>query len=259
LAAQGAQTAADSAAAARAAEVVITMLPECEHVKAAILGENGVLAGARAGTVLIDMSSIAPHTTRQVAAEALARGLQFMDAPVSGGTTGAEQGTLTIMVGGDETLLEAHRPLLASMGKTIHHVGEIGMGETVKMINQVLVGINMLGIAEAFTLGTKLGADPEVLYKVIRASAGNSFLVDHRVPNYIFKGNFTQPGFALKLLMKDVGLAVESAKLQKVPLFLAGEVFQLLALAAGSGLADKDMSAVIELWEKAVGVQVRTD
>ena len=257
LAAQGARTAADSAAVARAAEVVITILPEGEHVKAAILGENGVLAGAREGTVLIDMSSIAPHTSRQVAAEALARGLRFMDAPVSGGTTGAEQGTLTIMVGGDEALLEAHRPLLEAMGKTIYHVGEIGMGETVKMINQVLVGINMLGIAEAFALGTKLGADPEVLFKVIRASAGNSFLLDHRVPKYIFKGNFTQPGFALKLLMKDVGLAVDSARLNKMPLFLAGEAFQLLALAAGSGLADKDMSAVIELWEKAAGVQVR--
>ena len=253
-----AKRAGSSAETAGDVDVIITILPACEEVKAAVLGEEGVLQGARKGAVLIDMSSIAPHTSKLVAAEAFTRGLKFMDAPVSGGTIAAEKGTLTIMVGGDKELLDEHTDILEVMGKTIYHVGDIGMGETVKMINQVLVGVNIVAIAEAFVLGTKLGADPEVLYNVIRNSAGNSFLIDNRVPNYIFKGDFTQPGFALDLLLKDVGLAVDSAKINKVPLFLTGQAFQYLSMASASGLGKKDLSSVIEMLEKAVDVKVRT-
>ena len=145
------------------------------------------------------------------------------------------------------------------MGKTIHHVGATGMGMTVKMINQALVGANITAIAETFVLGTKLGVDPQVLYEVIRTSAGNSFLVDHRVPDFILKGDFTQSGFALDLLLKDVGLAVESARLEKVPLFIVGQVFQYLAMASALGLGERDMSAVIEMLEKAADVKVRAE
>ncbi len=258
LAALGAEAGESAAKAASIADVVITVLPECEHVKTVYLGENGIIQSARSGTVLIDMSSIAPHTTKLVAAEAEDRGCRFMDAPVSGGTVGAEKGSLTIMVGGDEALLDAHRDILETMGKTIYHLGPVGMGETVKMINQILVGINIMGIAEAFTLGVKLGADPQVLYEVIRTSAGNSSLVDGRVPNYILKGDFDQPGFALNLLRKDVGLAVESAKMNNVPMFLAGQVFQYLSMASASGLGSKDMSSVIQLMEQVAGVEVRS-
>jgi len=233
------------------------MLPADDEVKVVALGPEGVLEGARAGTVFIDMSSIAPHTSKFVASEATKRGVKFLDAPVSGGTGGAEKGTLTIMVGGDKALLDEHMELLQAMGKTIYHVGDVGMGETVKMVNQMLVGINLAGIAEALVMGTKLGVAPEVLYKVIRASSGNSFLLDHRVPNYIFSGNFTQPGFAIDLLRKDLGLALESAKVNKVPLFLTGQVYQYYTRAAAEGLGKKDMSAVIELLEKTVGVKVR--
>jgi len=258
LADLGAKRAGSSAETAGDVDVIITILPACEEVKAAVLGEEGVLQGARKGAALIDMSSIAPHTSKLVAAEAFTRDLKFMDAPVSGGTIAAEKGTLTIMVGGDKELLDEHTDILEVMGKTIYHVGDIGMGETVKMINQVLVGVNIVAIAEAFVLGTKLGADPEVLYNVIRNSAGNSFLIDNRVPNYIFKGDFTQPGFALDLLLKDVGLAVDSAKINKVPLFLTGQAFQYLSMASASGLGKKDLSSVIEMLEKAVDVKVRT-
>lgn len=258
LADLGAKRAGSSAETAGDVDVIITILPACEEVKTAVLGEDGVLQGARKGAVLIDMSSIAPHTSQLVAAEAFTRGLKFMDAPVSGGTIAAEKGTLTIMVGGDKELLDEHTDILEAMGKTIYHVGDIGMGETVKMINQILVGVNIVAIAEAFVLGTKLGADPEVLYNVIRNSAGNSFLIDNRVPNYIFKGDFTQPGFALDLLLKDVGLAVDSAKINKIPLFLTGQAFQYLSMASASGLGKKDLSSVIEMLEKAVDVKVRT-
>jgi 3-hydroxyisobutyrate dehydrogenase len=253
----GAKGAKSSADAAGGVDLVITMLPADDEVKAVALGPEGVLEGARAGTVFIDMSSIAPHTSKFVASEATKRGVKFLDAPVSGGTVGAEKGTLTIMVGGDKALLDEHMELLQAMGKTIYHVGDVGMGETVKMVNQMLVGINLAGIAEALVMGTKLGVAPEVLYKVIRASSGNSFLIDHRVPNYIFSGNFTQPGFAIDLLRKDLGLALESAKVNKVPLFLTGQAYQYYTRAAAEGLGKKDMSAVIELLEKTVGVKVR--
>ena len=257
LTAAGAHAAGSSAQAAENADVVITMLPECENVTHAMMGPKGVFEGAREQTVLIDMSSIAPHTSRQVASAAEEKGLRFMDAPVSGGTVGAEKGTLTIMIGGDKDLVDAHMDIFNVLGTTIHHVGPIGMGGTVKMINQILVGVNIVGIAEAFVLGTRLGADPEMLFHVIRASAGASFLLEKRIPDYILKGDFTQTGFALDLLLKDMGLAVESGKRNRTPLFVAAQVFQSLAMASASGLGKEDMSAVIKMYEKAVGVQVR--
>jgi 2-hydroxymethylglutarate dehydrogenase len=254
----GAKAASSSAQAARDVEVIITMLPACDEVKAAVLGAGGVLEGANEGTLLIDMSSIAPHTSRLVASRAAKVGVKFLDAPVSGGVTAAEKGTLTIIVGGDRALLDEHMDLMQAMGKTIYHVGDVGMGETVKMINQVLAGINMLAIAEAFVLGTKLGADPETIYKVIRVSAGNSFLIDARVPDYVLKGDFSRPGFALDLMLKDLGLAIESAKINKIPLFLTGQAYQYFSMASSWGLGKKDMSSVTELLEEIVRVKVRT-
>jgi len=253
----GAKKAQNSAETARDVEVVITMLPADDEVKAVVLGPEGVVEGAKEGSVLIDMSSIAPHTSKHVASEVHKKGIKFLDAPVSGGTTGAEKGTLTIMVGGDKALLDEHMEILQAMGKTIYHVGDVGMGETVKMVNQMLVGINLAGIVEALVMGTKLGVAPEVLYKIIRASSGNSFMLDSRVPNFIFTGNFTQPGFAVDLLRKDLGLALESAKVNKVPLFMTGQAYQYYTRATAEGLGKKDMSSVIELLEKTVGIQVR--
>ena len=253
----GAKKAQSPAATAKEVEVIITILPADDEVKVVALGPEGVLAGVRKGSVFIDMSSIAPHTSKFIASEASKRGVKFLDAPVSGGTVGAEKGTLTIMVGGDRALLDEHMELLQAMGKTIYHVGDAGMGVTVKMVNQMLLGINLAGIAEALVTGTKLGVAPEILYKVIRASSGNSSLFDHRVPNYIFTGNFTQPGFTIDLLRKDLGLAMESAKVNKIPLFLTGQAYQYYTRATAEGLGKKDMSAVIELLEKTVGVEVR--
>jgi 3-hydroxyisobutyrate dehydrogenase-like beta-hydroxyacid dehydrogenase len=203
------------------------------------------------------MSSIAPHTSKEVAAEARKKGVKFFDAPVSGGTGGAEKATLTIMVGGDKALVDEHMEILQVMGKTIYHVGDVGMGETVKMVNQMLVGINLAGIVEALVMGTKLGVAPEVLYKIIRASSGHSFMLDSRVPNYIFTGNFTQPGFAVDLLRKDLGLSLESAKINKVPLYMTSQAYQVFTRASAEGLGKKDMASVVELMEKTAGVQVR--
>ena len=253
----GAKKAKSPAETAEGVEVIITILPADDEVKAVALGTEGVLEGAKKGSVFFDMSSIAPHTSKYVALEAEKRGVRFLDAPVSGGTIGAEKATLTIMVGGDKAVLDEHMEILKAMGKTIYHVGNVGMGETVKMVNQMLLGINLVGIAEGFVMGTKLGVAPEVLYKVIRASSGNSFLLDNRVPDYIFTGNFTQPGFAIDLLRKDLGLALESARNTKVPLFMTGQAYQYYTRATAEGLGKKDMSAIIELLEETTGVKVR--
>jgi 2-hydroxymethylglutarate dehydrogenase len=254
----GARKAGTPAEAAAESEVVITMLPADAEVRAVALGPGGVLEGIRAGCVFIDMSSIAPHTSKEVAAEAVRKGIRFLDAPVSGGTIGAEKGILTIMIGGDKALVDEQMELFQAMGKTIYHAGGVGMGETVKMVNQMLVGINIAAIAEAFVTGVKLGADPEVLYQIIRASSGNSFLIDHRVPNYIFQGDFTQPGFAVDLLRKDLGLAMDSAKINKLPLLLTGLAYQYCTMATAEGGGRKDMSSLVEILERAAGVKVRT-
>jgi 2-hydroxymethylglutarate dehydrogenase len=257
LVALGAKEAKNSAEAAKGVEVVITMLPQDEQVREVALGPKGVLEGAKPGTVFIDMSSIAPHTSKEVAAEAQKKGVKFFDAPVSGGTGGAEKATLTIMVGGEKALVDEHMEILKVMGKTIYHVGDVGMGETVKMVNQMLVGINLAGIVEALVMGTKLGVAPEVLYKIIRASSGNSFMLDSRVPNFILTGNFTQTGFAVDLLRKDLGLSLESAKINKVPLYMTSQAYQVFTRASAEGLGKKDMASVVELMEKTAGVQVR--
>ncbi len=175
----GARLAGSCAEAARDAETVITMLPADPQVRTAVSGEQGVLEGARAGTTLIDMTSLGPHTSREVAAVAASKGVKFVDAPVSGGIGAAEKGTLTIMVGGDKAVLESQRDILETLGAKIFHVGGVGMREVFKMANQMLVAINILGVIEVFALAVKLGADPRALYEVLKVSAGGSKVLVH--------------------------------------------------------------------------------
>ena len=205
----------------------------------------------------MDMTSLSPHTSKLVAAEAAKVGLKFLDAPVSGGNIGAEKGTLTIMVGCEKEVLEEQRDLLEVMGKTIFHVGGVGMGETVKMANQILVAVHTAAIVEAFVLAIKLGADPQVVFDVLKASAGCSWILENRVPNYIIPHNFTQPGFAMDLLRKDVGLALESAKLEKVPTPLVSQVFQILTMASATGRGQLDYSAIVEMFEEWANVKLQ--
>lgn len=253
----GAVAAGSAKEVAQLTDVVITMLPACAHVKVAVLGPGGVLEGMAAGKTIIDMSSIAPTTTKLVAEEAAKKGVKMIDAPVSGGTVGAENGTLTIMVGGPKEVMEEHMDVLQAMGKNIKHLGGIGMGEAVKMVNQILVGVNMLALAEAFVLGVKAGADPQVMYEVIRTSAGNSFMVDSRLPSYVFPGEFEKPGFALDLQKKDLGLAVDTAKELNVPIPATSLAYQLYTAVSSLGRGRMDSSAIITLFEDLAGVKVR--
>lgn len=258
LALLGARAAHSCSDAAEGADTVILILPADPHVMEAVLGENGVIKGAKKGATLMDMTSLSPHTSRKVAEEVKKIGMKFLDAPVSGGNIGAEKGTLTIMVGGEKEVLEEQRDLLEVMGKTIFHVGGVGMGETVKMVNQILVALHTAAIVEAFVLAVKLGADPKVVFDVIKVSAGGSWILENRVPNYILPHNFTQPGFAMDLLRKDVGLALDAAKLEKVPTPLMAQVFQTLSMASATGRGQQDYSAMVEMFEEWADVKVQS-
>jgi len=172
-------------------------------------------------------------------------GGRVLDAPVSGGTTAAANGTLTIMVGGDADLLEQCRPLLETMGKTIPHVGAVGQGKVVKIVNQVLAATHLLAMGEALALGVKCGADPKVIYEVLKTSSGYSKMMDLRLPGFLFNGSF-QPGFKLDLMKKDLNLAVDSAQALAIPLVFGSLAAQVFAAASTAGRGGQDFSAAAE-------------
>lgn len=256
MVAQGAREAATPRDLAAGVEAVITMLPNYNIVKACLEGQDGVLAGAREGTVIIDMSSVAPVQTQEMAKLAKQKGLSYIDAPVSGGVAGAEKGTLTIMVGGEGEIVEKVMPILRTMGKKIYHVGPVGSGDTVKLVNNLLLGINMAAVAEAMVLGVKAGLDPKVLLDIISSSSGRSYALEAKVPGFIMQGNF-EPGFAIDLQYKDLELAIQTAKELKVPMLLTTLAQQIFEQARAAGMGGKDISAVVLPLENLAGVKVR--
>jgi len=252
LVAQGATAAASAKHAAAEGELVITMLPSSPHVKSVYLGEAGVLAGAAAGTTLIDSSTIDPATAREVAAAALARGLAMADAPVSGGTGGAEAGTLTFMVGAELELFERIKPLLSHMGKNIVHCGGVGTGQVAKICNNMLLGISMVGVAEAMNLGVSLGIDPKVLAGIINTSSGRCWSSDTYnpypgvLPNAPAARGYTG-GFGTDLMLKDLGLATDAAIQAKQSVVMGATAQQLYQLLSSQGGGGQDFSAIINL------------
>jgi 3-hydroxyisobutyrate dehydrogenase len=246
---RGAAAAASSARVAREAEMVITMLPSSGDVEAAYLGPEGVLEGAPAGRLCVDMSTISPVTSRRVAEEARARGVRFLDAPVSGAVPRAVEGTLTIMVGGDPKDLEEARPALQAMGSNVIHVGPVGSGEVAKICNNLIAGVATIAVGEAFRLAEGFGVDPKVLTEVISKSSGSTWAMEHNhpVPGMVAKAASSRdyaPGFMTDLMAKDLGLAVRSAWEMRQPLFLAPVAMELYRLASSHGLGRKDFSSV---------------
>jgi len=236
-------------------DAVITMLPAAQHVKSVYLGEQGILSANVVGVVLIDSSTIDPMSARDVAKAAAQKGALMLDAPVSGGTGGAEAGTLTFMVGGEEALYERMKSLLACMGKNIVYCGGAGNGQVAKVANNMLLGISMIGTAEAMSLGVSLGMDPKVLAGIINTSSGRCWSSDTYNPypgvleNVPASRGYTG-GFGADLMLKDLGLATEAAKLarQPVPLgSLAQQIYQTFSLQGSGSL---DFSAVIKLFTK---------
>lgn len=249
MARRGAVPAGSPREAAAAGDVVISMLPASPQVLAAMFGLDGAIEGLRPGACLIDMSTIDPGTTKRVAEAVAARGATMLDAPVSGSSSGAEAATLTIMVGGDAETFAARRGVLGAMGANVIHCGPIGMGETVKLANNLIAGVSMAAVAEGFALGVRAGADPNVLFEVISKSSGNCWTLQTRppvpglVPTSPADHDFA-PGFMTDLMHKDLGLALAAGDELNVPLMLTALAHQLYAMTSAQGHGRKDFSAV---------------
>ncbi|CVK20295.1 NAD(P)-dependent oxidoreductase [Sporomusa sphaeroides] len=254
----GAKKAANAAETARGKEIVLLSLPNSAIVESTVLGPGGILEGAEQGLLIVDLSSITPQSIQKIAGIAKAKGVNIIDAPVSGGTAGAQMGTLSIMVGGEQADFERALPVLQSIGSKIDHVGAIGAGDTVKLVNNLLLGVNMVAVSEALCLGVKAGIKPEVLYQIISNSSGNSYALTAKYKKFIAAGNF-EPGFMIDLQYKDLQLAVDTAKGLKVPLVLGNIAQQAYEIARASGLGAEDISAVIKLGEALCDIKVREE
>jgi 3-hydroxyisobutyrate dehydrogenase len=236
-------------------EIVITMLPASIHVKEVYLGENGILKNIPKGICLIDCSTIDPRTARDVAKKSETQGNPMLDAPVSGGTVGAQSGTLTFMVGGDEKIFNIVKPILASMGKNIVHCGPSGNGQVAKVANNMLLGISMIGVAEAMSLGVSMGMDPKVLAGIINSSSGRcwSSEVYNPYPGVVANApasrNYTG-GFGTDLMIKDLGLATESAAQINQSATMARTALKLYKDLSSQGDGALDFSAIIKLIDK---------
>ncbi len=257
LVAAGASSASSIAAVATSGiDLIITMLPAAAHVSRVYLGDDGILAHVPAGVLLIDSSTIDPHTARHVEEAASKHGNPMVDAPVSGGTAGAEAGTLTFMVGSDEATFAIAQPILANMGKNIVHCGGAGNGQVAKVANNLLLGITMVGLSEAMNLGVSLGMDPKVLSQVINTSSGRCWSSElyHPYPgvmdNVPASRGYTG-GFGSDLMLKDLGLATESAKLAKQPLMMGALAQQLYQTFSSQGHGGLDFSAILKLYQGA--------
>ncbi|MFM0516763.1 MULTISPECIES: 3-hydroxyisobutyrate dehydrogenase [Caballeronia] len=253
--AAGATLAASPRAAAEGAEVVITMLPAAQHVKSVYLGDDGVLAGVAKGVPLVDSSTIDPATAKLIGEAAAKQGNPFADAPVSGGVVGAQAGTLTFMVGADEGLFETLRPVLSGMGKNMVRCGETGTGQIAKICNNLLLGISMIGVAEAMKLGETLGIDPTKLASIVNTSTGRCWSSDtcNPYPGIVETAPASRGysgGFGADLMLKDLGLAVDAARSAKQPVFMGALAQQLYQSMSQQGLGGLDFSGIIKLYAK---------
>jgi 3-hydroxyisobutyrate dehydrogenase-like beta-hydroxyacid dehydrogenase len=241
------------AAAADGAEVVFTSLPGPPEVDDAVLGENGALEGAKPGSVHVDLSSNLPSAVKRLSRIEGARGIDFLDAPLSGMTIGAEEGTLTIFVGGEEKTLERVRPLLDAFGKNIFHIGPVGSGNILKLTNNMMIHASSLLVQEALAIGVKAGIDAEKLYEIWNVSSSSRFV--QGIPR-LLERNFDNPSFTLALTAKDVGLCVEAAREMNVPTTVAAAASQVYVRSMARGLGDKLMSATLITIEEEAGVKI---
>jgi 3-hydroxyisobutyrate dehydrogenase len=247
----GATAAKSGADAARGADLVITMLPSSSHVEAAYQGKGGVLEGVAAGKLCVDMSTIDPAVSRRVAEAVRAKGVRFIDAPVSGGVPKAIDGTLAIMIGGDARDVEEARPALAAMGTNIIHVGPVGAGEVAKICNNLIAGVAAVAVSEAFRIAEAFGVDHKVLTDVISKSSGNTWVMEaaHPVPGMVPRAASSRDyegGFMTDLMAKDLGLAVNAARELRIPVIVSPAAQQALRLASSHGYGRKDFTAIYQ-------------
>jgi 2-hydroxy-3-oxopropionate reductase len=255
LAALGAEEASSSKEVASKSDVVITMLPNSPHVKEAILGEGGVIEGIASGKIVVDMSSIAPAVSREVGAALKEKGAAFLDAPVSGGEPKAIDGTLAVMVGGDQKTFDTVKPILEKMGSSVVLVGGIGAGNVTKLANQIVVALNIAAVSEAFVLAAKAGVDPAGVFDAIKGGLAGSTVMNAKIP-MILDGNF-KPGFRIELHIKDLQNALDTAHNLNVPVPLTANVMETLQALKTDGMAADDHSAIIRFYEKLAKIEVR--
>ena len=250
----GAQRAASARQVVEGSEIVLTSLPASPDVEAVYLEPGGLVESAKPGTILIDLSSVLPSTPRKIEPQAKARGVHFLEAPVSGGVTGARAATLAIMVGGDPEILTRAQPVLRAIGPNIFHVGPVGAGNTVKAINNMLASVNALAMMEGVALGVKAGLDPMTIYEVVKASSGGSKALE-RIPNALIPRKF-EPGFKVQLMNKDLETFNTIAKELHVPVSFANVAQQYQQAAIAAGLAEQDTSVVMTIIERLAAVEV---
>ena len=251
----GAQAAASVAEVAQAAGIIFTMLPNSPHVKEVVLGAGGILENAKEGTSIVDMSSISPIVSREIAAACGEKGVTLLDAPVSGGEPKAIDGTLAIMAGGDEAAFKKVEEILLKMGSSAVLVGEVGSGNVTKLANQVIVALNIAAMSEAMVLATKNGVDPEKVYNAIRGGLAGSTVLDAKMP-MVLSGNF-DPGFRIELHIKDLQNALDCAHAVNSPIPLTAEVMEIMQALKAAGMEKNDHDAVIRHYEKLAGMEVR--
>ena len=251
----GAKRASSSREVAMQSNVIITMLPNSPHVKEAVLGKDGVIEGAIKDSILIDMSSIAPAVSREIFNILKEKGIEMIDAPVSGGEPKAIEGTLAIMVGGDEKTFNRIKPILEKMGSSITYCGPIGAGNTTKLANQIIVALNIAALSEALVLSTKSGIDPSTVFNAIRGGLAGSAVMEAKIP-MILDGNF-KPGFRIDLHIKDLQNTLDTAHELNVPIPLTASVMEILQALKSDGLENLDHSAIIRYYEKLAHLEVR--
>lgn len=252
---KGAEAGTSPKHVAENSEIIITMLPNSPQVQEVVLGKEGILEGAKPGTLLIDMSSIAPLVSVELSKKAKERGVEMLDAPVSGGEPKAIEGTLSIMVGGDRKSFEQSEEIFKVLGSSAVLVGSIGSGNTTKLANQIIVALNIAAVSEAMVLAEKCGVDPEKVFNAIRGGLAGSTVLEAKMP-MILNGNF-KPGFRIELHIKDLMNALGTAHDLAIPIPLTSLVMEFMQSLKVDGKAGNDHSGLVQFYEKLAGVEVR--
>ena len=253
--AAGAKAAASIAEVAQKNTFIITMLPNSPQVSAVALGKDGIADNAKAGTLLVDMSSIAPLAAREIHAGLKAKGIRMLDAPVSGGEPKATDGTLSVMIGGTQSDFDEAKPILAHMATSVVRVGDIGAGNIAKLANQIVVAVNIAGLAEAMTLSAKAGVDPELVYQAIRGGLAGSTVMDAKAPMMLDRN--IKPGFKINLHVKDLGNIIDTGHGVGVPLPLSAAVMEMMQALKVEDMGDADHSALVRYYEKMSNCEVK--
>ena len=240
---------------AEKSDIIITMLPNSPDVKKAVLGDNGLIEGVREGQILIDMSSIAPLVSREVAQEMKKKGVEMLDAPVSGGQEKAQAGTLAIMVGGKKEIFEECKPILDVMGGSVTLVGDVGAGQTTKLANQVVVAINIAAVAEALIMGKKAGVDPENIFNAIRGGLAGSQCLEDKAPR-MFEGRY-DPGFRIRLHVKDLANVLETSRELHTAMPLTSQIMEMMQVLMAEGHDDVDHGGLALYYEKLNGLSLK--